>query len=295
MRTTLIADGSIDLGVGHQVRMSTLAEALVGRGHTVELLCRELPGSAHGWAWSSLNHRVLPATTPVEELMRMATGDWIVVDHYGMRGERLAGRMGGRLLLVQDLVEGPVQADLLLNQNLGVAPSDYPPGSLVGAQYALVRAAFRGRRWSAGGGVLLMCGGTDHLGLLPGLVELLAATMPGRQLHVVGGPVAPPHCVHHRSLPAADMASLMAECDLAVLAAGSTVYEALTVGIPFVGIQTADNQHAIAIGLRKIGVPVVTPESLHLLPGILADLRPPPLVLDGLGAERVVGAMERSA
>lgn len=292
MHVTLIADGDTELGVGHQVRMSTLAEALVVRGHSVELLCRNLPGSSHGWSWSGLAYRVLPATAPKAELIQQASGNWIVVDHYGLRGSDLSKQNTSRLLLVQDLVEAPDNVDLLLNQNLGVDPADYPAGSLIGTRYALVRSAFRGRHWRAGGGVMLMCGGTDHLGLVPKLAGLLTATMPGCQIHAVGGTKAPTGCIHHHRLRAEDMAKLMEQCDLAVLGAGSSIYEAFTVGLPFVAIKTACNQDAIADGLRSLGVPVITPDNIHLLPGFLVNLRPPPLVLDGLGAERVVMAME---
>ncbi|MBQ6902894.1 MAG: hypothetical protein IJQ26_00075, partial [Lachnospiraceae bacterium] len=47
-----------------------------------------------------------------------------------------------------------------------------------------------------------------------------------------------------------DMAALMCDCDLAVTAAGSTIYELCAVGLPFVAFSLADNQDPILSALE---------------------------------------------
>ncbi|MBR0093022.1 MAG: hypothetical protein IJP92_15135 [Lachnospiraceae bacterium] len=47
-----------------------------------------------------------------------------------------------------------------------------------------------------------------------------------------------------------DMAALMCDCDLAVTAAGSTIYELCAVGLPFVAFSLADNQDPVLSALE---------------------------------------------
>ncbi|MGN1146531.1 MAG: glycosyltransferase, partial [Acetatifactor sp.] len=51
-----------------------------------------------------------------------------------------------------------------------------------------------------------------------------------------------------------DMAALMADCDLAITAGGTTIYELSVIGVPFICFSYAENQEALTeyIGRRQI-------------------------------------------
>ncbi|MBA3939232.1 MAG: UDP-2,4-diacetamido-2,4,6-trideoxy-beta-L-altropyranose hydrolase, partial [Planctomycetes bacterium] len=82
----IVADGATAIGAGHQVRCAALAQALVARGSTVLMACRDLPGSTHGWAWRGLATLVLPATLDADALVREAqahsAATVVAIDHY---------------------------------------------------------------------------------------------------------------------------------------------------------------------------------------------------------------------
>ena len=72
-----------------------------------------------------------------------------------------------------------------------------------------------------------------------------------------------------------EMAELMLQCDLAVTAGGTTIYELCALGVPFVCFSYAENQEALVdyAGRREIGLdagkyhydPVRTLENIGIL------------------------------
>ena len=91
------------------------------------------------------------------------------------------------------------------------------------------------------GTVLIALGGADVRGLTPGVLESLR----GRGLD----PVAATGLVAGPSSGIGDpdrFAEALASCSLAVIGAGTTVWECLCLGTPAIAVITADNQRAIA-------------------------------------------------
>ena len=103
-----------------------------------------------------------------------------------------------------------------------------------------------------------------------------------------------------------DMPSLMAEADIAIAAAGSTSWELLFMGLPFITGILAENQAGIAreLGERKLAVNAgwyrdIPPESLaasilalienHEARKRMSDAGK--ATVDGMGAERVLKAI----
>ena len=103
-----------------------------------------------------------------------------------------------------------------------------------------------------------------------------------------------------------DMPSLMAEADIAIAAAGSTSWELLFMGLPFITGILAENQAGIAreLGVRKLAVNAgwyrdIPPESLaasilalienHEARKRMSDAGK--ATVDGMGAERVLKAI----
>jgi spore coat polysaccharide biosynthesis predicted glycosyltransferase SpsG len=157
----------------------------------------------------------------------------------------------------------------VINQNPHASTSMYAhmknnPKLLLGLQYAMVRkevcevAALH--LPTREGEVFVAMGGADFLGLTAPIVEALAET--GLQIRVAVGhantqrehvqKLADQHG-HVTLIEQRDYISSLASAHVAVLAAGSSLWEACAVGTPSIGLVVADNQVASANAAAKLG------------------------------------------
>jgi spore coat polysaccharide biosynthesis predicted glycosyltransferase SpsG len=138
------------------------------------------------------------------------------------------------------------------------------PELLLGLQFAMVRKEVRDvaaqHLQTREGEVFVAMGGADFLGLTSQIVEALAQM----GLHVR---VAVGHANNRRAevqqladrysnvtlIEQHDYVSSLASAHVAVLAAGSSLWEACAVGTPSIGLVVADNQQAAAHAAAKIG------------------------------------------
>lgn len=196
-----------------------------------------------------------------------------------------------------------------------------------GAQFALLRPAFAAlrkqslhRRAEAGdvGQILVNLGGADSDNVTGAVLDgLERVPLPSHcRVKVVIGWQSPWEGYIRRKCEelsfdvdvlqgVANIAPLMAESDLAVGAAGSSTWERCCLGLPTVMIVVADNQQTIASELGAIGGVAVVPRNRlrEDLPAsvslLLVDAAARSAmssraasIVDGLGATRVVNAME---
>lgn len=208
--------------------------------------------------------------------------DWLVVDHYAIdhRWEGLLRPHCRHLMAIDDLADRRHDCDLLLDQNLGRVRDDYAslvPAEatlLLGPAYALLRPEFAALRTLSlsrreapeSTALLVTMGGVDKDNVTADVLKVLASIeLPeSLRIEVVLGPHAP-HFSDVRALVAemprparvfagdADMARLMAECDLAIGAAGSTAWERCCLGLPSLQYVLAENQRSIATALERAG------------------------------------------
>jgi UDP-2,4-diacetamido-2,4,6-trideoxy-beta-L-altropyranose hydrolase len=287
------ADASVEIGMGHIMRCLTLADELRRVGHRCLFLCYAslgqearlirnqghavtfLPQSAAAPGWQSDAEESREALKTTEEPV-----DWLVVDHYGLDAnwEISMREHVRRIMVIDDMADRAHACDLLLDQNLLPEVADrYGPllpsyaAQLLGPKFALLRpefAAARQKNSSPRNGVvreiLVSFGGTDSANATTLAVQALIDTgITGITVHVVMGSSAPyadevadlcfalPWVQFYR--PADDMAGLMACSDLALGAAGSTVWERCAVGLPALLISLAPNQIPIARGVAQAG------------------------------------------
>jgi UDP-2,4-diacetamido-2,4,6-trideoxy-beta-L-altropyranose hydrolase len=255
------ADASSVIGTGHFVRSFALARELNRRGWVVSFAARDLPEALRR-ELERAGHRLvtIPGDVPmVDEPRYLAdvTPDpfrLLVSDHYDVDAEwqRRASRMAGTLAAVDDLARGEQAVDVLVNQNLGFATTDYdglvPRRShlLIGPQYAMLRPEFRLAR--ATGirvrdrvrRVLVFLSGGDSHNVTRTVVESLTATDATIDV-IIGGAFA--HAQSLRNLASQhprltvhentqDMARLMLLADLAVGAPSSASWDRCCLGLP---------------------------------------------------------------
>lgn len=333
MRLLLRCDAGPSTGVGHAVRCAAVAESALLSGHEVSWSGR-LDGL--DWLWSGLVREPGPVLPPADTagglaaLAREHRIDAVHVDHY-LLGDDLRPALhdaGVVLSTVEDFATGRRPGDVVVDPNMGAddhpRPDDGSPVLLRGPGYAPLRLAVRRARTrralrtadAPGTGpprVLVVMGGTDAAGLLPRVVTALAAADAPAAVDVVvpgGRPLDLPAggpATFRAVPPLSDLPAAMAEADLVVSAAGTTVWELCCVGVPMALVRAADNQTegyrtvvdaGAAAGLGGTGDLTDPAAATAVLRALLTgpDARAAlagraATVVDGEGAGRVVDAL----
>ena len=222
---------------------------------------------------------------------------------------------------IDDLYAFDYPADLVINYDFAPPEQFYSKAgkALLGCRFAPLRAQFSGltpvfREQVAN--VLISTGGTDDWNVAGKLASALltAPESASWRLHVLTGPMhahreglqtlvaSHPRLILHENVK--DMAGLMRACDLAVSAAGTTLYELCAAGVPSVSFTMADNQLPCARDMERFagvlcaGDVRSTPEFTETLLSLLFSLaenlqqrsalsRSMHAAIDGRGAERI--------
>jgi UDP-2,4-diacetamido-2,4,6-trideoxy-beta-L-altropyranose hydrolase len=314
-----------------------LLDLIAQRGHKVVAL-PGLPANAAGASGDTVHAHWLGTdwshdAADTRQALGAETVDWLIVDHYALdrRWEQALRPSCQRLMVIDDLADRPHDCDLLLDQNLGRSAEDYnglTPGNatrLIGPQYALLRPEFAQLRSASLARraqpklkrLLITMGGVDKDNATGQVLDALkACPLPkGLEITVVMGPHAP--WLQHVQAQAqqmpwptqvlagvSNMSQLMAECDLAIGAAGSTSWERCCLGLPTIMLVLADNQREIAQALDSVGAALmkdlstlsgrylISPEQIDT--NTLATISEAAAsVTDGLGAQHVVESLNR--
>jgi UDP-2,4-diacetamido-2,4,6-trideoxy-beta-L-altropyranose hydrolase len=272
----LRADASSSIGVGHVMRSLSLGEALIDEGFGVELVSCELAPSLQSLATSCgievVELTCAPRSSEDAQFVLDRKADIVVVDGYEFSREFFAALelSDTFFAVIDDNAEtNALSPNAVINQNPHAAASMYAhmkgnPKLLLGLQYAMVRKEVREvaalHLPTREGEVFVAMGGADFLGLTAPIVEALAET--GLQIRVAVGhantqrehvqKLADQHG-HVTLIEQQDYVSSLASAHVAVLAAGSSLWEACAVGTPSIGLVVADNQVASANAAAKLG------------------------------------------
>ncbi len=256
-----------------------------------------------------------------------ATGncDWIVLDHYKLNSvwSGAARAFARNILAVDDLANRPHDCDLLLDQTLGRATSDYsrlvPQAArvLTGPFFALLRPEFAAARRAALAArfparaparLLISLGSTDIGGCTEAVLDAALSLGIDTPIDVLFGTSGAVGLLRARRLAgananvtvhdeAADVARLMAEADVAIGAAGVSSWERCCLGLPAVTLVVAENQRLLAHSLRSAdaALAAASPEKAASEAAALLDdphrrlamTAAAAAVTDGRGVERV--------
>lgn len=194
--------------------------------------------------------------------------DWVIVDHYGLDGkwETKIRAFTNRLCVIDDLFDRPHAADILFNQSVLSLTQTEKRSSLqncmylTGPQYALLHEEYRqarlrlAREFTSIKRVLIFFGGADHSNFTEMLCKkLITQEHADLQFDVILGITNPhqkeilsfaeKHTNFHVHIGLPNLAQKIASADLAIGAGGSTTWEMLCLGLPFIAISTAENQY----------------------------------------------------
>ena len=272
----LRADASSSIGVGHVMRSLSLGEALLDEGFGVELVSFELAPSLQSLAASCgitvVELSCAPRSNEDAQFVLQRNANIVVVDGYEFSREFFAVLEASStpFAVVDDNAETNAHSpSAVINQNPHASASMYAhlhgnSKLMLGLQYAMVRNEVREvaamNLPSREGEVFVAMGGADFLGLTAPIVEALAET--GLQIRVAVGHANTQRAQiqkladqfgHVTLIEQQDYVSSLASAHVAVLAAGSSLWEACAVGTPSIGLVVAENKSASANAEKKLG------------------------------------------
>jgi len=261
----LRADASDLIGVGHVMRSLALGEALLDAGFDVVLASVDLPAGMREEARKCGITVVDLQCEPFGSDDAIATlalnGAVLVIDGYKFEREffEILENRATNFAVIDDNVETKaLSPSVVINQNPHATPEMYAhlsgsPKLLLGLQYALLRREVREvAKLSVvpvAKKVFVAMGGSDFLKLTSPIVDELKDL--DIEICVAIGPTNSQRqqieetvmsIPRSRVIFQADYILELASSSLAILAAGSSLWEAAALGVPSIGLIVADNQ-----------------------------------------------------
>lgn len=271
------ADGNEKIGMGHVMRCLTIAGALEHLGEEVLFITADerpvnlikekgftaeiLSAGYDNMEMELQQITALLTENKAAEKTKILVDSYFITPHYLEELRRFA-----KVILMDDEKRAVYPCDGLVNYNifgktLGYQ-RDYPEETklFLGCAYMPLREQFRHCSYTVrekAEHILFTTGGSDSLHIAVRVAErLLKRTGTGGTesliWHIVCGPYHPDTEKLERLAAGSDilrvhrnvthMSKLMQKCDIAVSAAGSTLYELCSVGIPTVGFYFVENQ-----------------------------------------------------
>ena len=274
------ADGNPDIGTGHIMRCLSLADALQEQGGEITFITAEsyfqrliqtrgYPCTVLGTAYDRMEEE-LSIFLPIIERERP---ELVILDSYFVTPQYMeAVKRTVPLLYTDDLNLFDYPVDIVVNYNIYGPDVPYPQNKmyLLGPQYAPLRKEFQGlsqrNTKDRVENVLVSTGGTDPYHVALHCAEYLRKHLPRENMifHFVLGAmnrdivqleqIAEDFSFIKLHRQVTDMCSLMLQCDVAISAAGTTLYELCACGVPAVTYILADNQIQGAQMFQKAGL-----------------------------------------
>ncbi|MBE5868302.1 MAG: UDP-2,4-diacetamido-2,4,6-trideoxy-beta-L-altropyranose hydrolase [Lachnospiraceae bacterium] len=276
------ADAGENIGSGHIMRCLSVAAALKKAGEEVRFVtanedaCSLLAGAgADCLVLRSAYNKMEEELQVLEPLLDRYRPDLLLIDSYYIT-ENYFCSVGKytKVVYMDDIPRFVYPVDGIINYNIYGESMPYSeqasgkvPVLLLGPSYAPLREQFWENEYEVRSEVkhvLITTGGGDRYNLAGKILhEVLGRPqLGGMCFHVVSGMFnpyydelakigawAPDRVQLYRNL--SDMAGLMKDCDVAITAAGSTVYELCAVGVPMLCFSYVDNQELIVEHFKR--------------------------------------------
>lgn len=267
-------DGNEEIATGHIMRCLSVARActafhagivfLVSDEKSMALLMERFtcPDEFSVQCLHS-DYKNLEEELPVLQSILSSTEEsWIFIDSYYVTENYLSNlQKFCRTAYLDDILAFDYPVDMIINYDMetGETPSCYRKAAqkLLGVSYTPLREQFQNVSYEVKPevkNILISTGGTDTYNVAGELLRKVLdnASLRTCHYHIITSRFnshfqeleqsASHNPAIHIHENVQDMAALMAECDLAVSAGGTTLYELCAVGVPAVSFALADNQ-----------------------------------------------------
>lgn len=331
------ADANEKIGAGHVMRCLTVADALKKRGEEVRFLTADRGAdpliAPRGYEtvclhsdWSAPDDETDALLRAVRELSPslLLTDSYYITDRYYAALPHTV-----RTACFDDLNRPSGSVDVLINYNIYASRSSlghHGSGTklLLSPRYAPLREEFKDlpphEIREAAESVFVSAGGSDPENVAGRLINGTCRDHPDVTFHFAVGMMNPRaeelkkkeggNVVLH--IHETDMPRLMRQCDIAVAAAGSTLYELCACGVPTVAYSLADNQRPATEAFERrrlmlnagdcrelLAFPERVESSLSVLLGSRSERQrlsdAMRRTVDGKGADRIAAALLRAA
>lgn len=272
MRILIRADGGINIGMGHIMRTSVLADYLSEFAEVI-YLCKNgdefLVGRDYirkkGFKVIEVNRNRI-----IDEISNIQ-GDCLITDSYDVNESYFDEIKKGFAVTgyIDDLNKHRYNVDFIINQNSYAEDFVYKTNKdtkfFLGSKYALLRKEFlnlpkKSIRKNVQD-IMITLGGSDNNNLTKAIIDNISNVFTDVNLHVVIGP----SFIYKQALRAMEsnkiilynnprMSDIMQKCDIAIAACGSTLYELAASGIPTIGVVVVDNQKRAAKKMEDLGI-----------------------------------------
>lgn len=284
-------DANPSVGFGHIMRCLSIADAAVFLHFEVFFILsddhvKEFVAS-HGYKTIVLGTTYNDLEEEIEEVCSIIIRNepsTLVVDSYFVTERYLntlwdvCKRADCRLVYIDDILAFPYPCDVLLNYNIYGSDANYKelykgagniPTLLIGTSFVPLRSEFQNMETRIirrqGKSILISTGGSDSEHLTLELVRTIRKKVTcGITFHFIIGPMNEdkdvirgmvkelPYVVLHENVK--NMSALMRLADVAISAAGSTLYELCATQTPTITYILAENQIPGAEGFEQYGI-----------------------------------------
>ena len=265
-------EASSKIGAGHAMRSTVIADALAEKGWDCQIVTTQ---TSYDFI---KNLDRFKRVDPDDFYQKPAASDLLVVDHYDLDHtyESHFRPSAKKIMVIDDLADRKHDCDILLDQTYGRDAEDYKklvPDNceiLAGSDYVLLRKEFielrpkaleKRKNTKEIKRILVSLGGSDPKNFTLKALQMIKESDFKGHVDIVLGFSVPnigavkkyadsmenDSTIHTN----ADMPKLMYDADLAIGAAGSSVWERCCLGLPQVLMVTADNQQLIYENLIK--------------------------------------------
>lgn len=282
------ADGNAEIGSGHIMRCLSIADAFKRKQKNSLFVLADKTFQSliecKGYAVHILDSDFRDMDGELEQVKKAICNfepEMVIVDSYYITRKYLkALKEKARIVYIDDLAAFAYPVDVLMNYNaygpdiaykeLYINENETLPQLVLGLRYAPLREMFcnvpKRIHNKAVNNILISTGGADPIHLALKLVQHIAQNEYPQSFHFLIGAMNSDFeriqniaekssniFVHHN---VKDMRTLITSCDMAVSAAGSTIYEIAACGVPMIIYILADNQISGAEAFSKMGLAV---------------------------------------
>ncbi len=265
-------DGNSIIGGGHVMRCLSFANKLKKRGLNTAFITADSEFSGkikdNGFDVVVLNTKYDCMCSELDNLLNLLKeDDVIVVDSYFVSFDyfdKLRNKL--KVVYIDDLCKEAYPVNLLINYNINANQNMYDnlysqsniktPKFYLGTKYAPIRDEFSNLKERKVNesikNVFVSTGASDSLHIALKLIEEIAINTTNYNYHIVVGEknkdaesiiqIANDLTNVFTYYKCNKISEIMAKCDVAVSASGSTLYELCSVGIPIISFIMADNQ-----------------------------------------------------
>lgn len=330
------ADANEKIGTGHVMRCLSIARAFAHLDQKVIFITADHRGDTliqqNGFETICLDTDWTHMDYEVDGLLKIINNtspDILLVDSYFVTMNyfsALAGKV--KVAYIDDMNYAQWNVDVIINYNIFSQIYDYSWYEenkiklILGPKYAPLRDEFQDKKAhkidDIVSSVMVSAGGTDPERIIERIMIEICPILPEIKFHFIVGALNPrinsiKETAHKNSnvvlhVNEQNMAELMEECDIAISAAGTTLYELCACGIPTITYILADNQIVAAEQFHKQGVMLNAGDCrdnidfIDMLAYQLKELcidkitrkrlsTTMQLLVDGLGAERIVESL----